>query len=72
VQICQSVEDACQNLNRFFNGKGLKISETKSKVVFSSKKHADFLVYINLKKSNQSDTYGCYTDPEESFLGGLT
>jgi hypothetical protein len=21
--------------------------------------------------SNQSDTYGCYTDPEESFLGGL-
>jgi hypothetical protein len=24
-----------------------------------------------LKKSNQSDTYGCYTDPEESFVGGL-
>jgi hypothetical protein len=23
------------------------------------------------KKSNQADTYGCYTDPEKSFLGGL-
>jgi hypothetical protein len=23
------------------------------------------------KSSNQSDTYGCFTDPEESFLGGL-
>jgi hypothetical protein len=27
--------------------------------------------FFFFKKSNQSDTYGCYTDPEESFLGGL-
>jgi hypothetical protein len=26
-----------------------------------------FLFLFYKKKSNQSDTYGCYTDPEESF-----
>jgi hypothetical protein len=30
-----------------------------------------FFFFFFLKKSNQSDTYGCYTDPEESFLGSL-
>jgi hypothetical protein len=29
------------------------------------------LFFIFKKKNNQSDTYGCYTDPGGSFLGGL-
>jgi hypothetical protein len=30
------------------------------------------LFYLKKKKNNQSDTYGCYTDPGGSFLGGLS